>query len=1012
MCKTPIIRNLVDYKLPNVSAEIKYAQSFLFLLFFLVVSITSFSQTKNIKGSVSDAITSEPLPGAYILIKNSDVGAVSDMDGNFTIQASPKDTLVFSYIGYLTQEFIAGNLTTLTILLKEDLKQLDEIVVIGYGSVKKSDLTGSVTSIKSAELIKSPASDPVASMQGKVAGLQILTDGNPGSDSYVRLRGINTLNDNRVLYVVDGVIIDGGISFLNNQDIESIEVLKDASAKAIFGTRGANGVIIVTTKQSSGEARFNFSADYGVEKVANQLNLMSGPEFATLINEVAPGTYNNISALPDIDWQSLVFEDWQPIQNYTLSAAGSADKFNYYISGGYFKQKGVIPKSDFQRVSLKLNTSYQVKEYLKIGSNLTGITTNKKNAPGVVNPTYWAWPINEPFNSNGSFAEVMGAGNPLAAIEYTNSNNNTLRLVGNIYAEIAFLENFKFKTSYQFDLSNNKSKSFVPQYFVSPTQQNEENDLTVSFGESRRWIFENMLNYNNTFGKHKIDAIIGYSAQEDNSEFLSGTRDQLLGESEELQYLNAGSTENQQNSNGASVGALASILFRTNYVFEDRYIFTFTFRRDGSSKFGSNNRFANFPAFALGWNISNESFFPTDIPLNNLKLRASWGINGNEKIPGNAQYSTIGAGIDGVFGENEAINSGASFVGQPGNADLRWEKTTEYDIGIEFGLYQSRLTGEVDYYNRLTDDILVTLDLPGYAGAGAFVQKTFNAADVQNSGIEFVLNWQDDVGNFSYGLSVNGSSIKNEVKSLGEGIPGAGSKIVSGDLGNGQRVTLTEIGRPIGYFYGYKVIGVFQDSDQLNATPHLSQQGVGDFIYQDTNNDGVLNSDDRTNIGSWIPKFVYGFSANIGYKGLNLSLDFAGQNGNKIYNGKQAIRFSTLNYEDKFLNRWTGAGTSNTDPRASLGGINYQPSDYFIEDASFLKLRTVTLTYELPQSFLNRIKLSSASFFIRGTNLLVSTNYTGYTPEIGTGNSALGGVIDLGVYPATRVFSGGLNLTF
>ncbi len=996
-----------------VKIDISKAIKRFLIVFFLAGLVNSANaQSNQINGSIKDAITNEPLPGAYILIKNSDNGTVSDMDGKFVVEASSNDTLVFSFIGYVELEIVVGNQTSINVSLKEDLKQLDEIIVIGYGSVRKSDLTGSITSIKSAELIKSPASDPVASMQGKVAGLQILTDGSPGSDSYVRLRGINTLNDNRVLYVVDGVIIEGGISFLNNQDIESIEVLKDASAKAIFGTRGANGVIIVTTKRSTGEAQFSFSSDYGVEKVVNPLNLMSGSEFATLINETAPGTYNNISALPNIDWQSLVFEDWQPIQNYTLSAAGSADKFNYYISGGYFKQKGVIPKSDYQRVSIKLNTSYQVKEYLKIGINLTGITTNKNNAPGVVNPTYWAWPINEPFNSDGSFAEVQGSGNPLAAIEYTNSKTKNLRLVGNVYAEIAFLDDFKFKTSYQFDIGNSKTKSFVPQYFVSPTQQNEENDLAVNFGESRRWIFENTLNFNKTFGKHKVDAIIGYSAQEDNSEYVSGSRDNLLGESEELWYLNAGSSENQTNSNGASVGAITSILFRSNYVFEDRYIFTFTFRRDGSSKFGVNNRFANFPALALGWNISNESFFPSDVLLNNLKLRASWGINGNEKIDGNAQYSRIGAGIDGVFGENEAINSGVSFIGQPGNPDLRWEKTTEYDIGIEFGLYQSRLSGELDYYNRLTNDILVSLDLPGYAGAGAFVQKTFNAADVQNSGIEFVLNWQDDVGNISYGLSVNGSSIKNEVKSLGEGIPGAGTKIAGGDLGNGQRVTLTEIGQPIGYFYGYKVIGVFQDNDQLNATPHLSQQGVGDFMYQDTNDDGVLDADDRTIIGSWIPKFVYGFSGNIGYKGLNLSLDFAGQNGNKIYNGKQAIRFSTLNYEDKFLNRWTGPGTSNTDPKASLGGINYQPSDYFIEDASFLKLRTVTVTYELPQNFIKKIEVKTASFFIRGSNLWASTKYSGYSPEIGSGSSALSGVIDLGVYPATKVFSAGLNLTF
>lgn len=978
----------------------------------LIAFTTSFSSAQEfvITGKVSD--TSGGLPGVAIQIQGTTSGVVTDINGDYQLIAKQSDVLVFSFIGYANEEVLVGNQKNINITLFEDSQLLNEVVIIGYGSVRKSDLTGSVSSIKSKDIVKAPSADPMQSLQGKVAGLQILSgSGVPGSESNVRLRGINTLNDNRVLYVVDGVIIDGGIGFLNSKDIESIEVLKDASSKAIFGTRGANGVIIITTKRSKGEAQMNFSSEYGIEKVANRLSLMSGFEFATFINEVNPGTYNNIDALPNIDWQDQVFEDWMPINNYTLSAAGSSKKINYYISGGYFKHDGVIPKSDFERITFKSNTSYQVKEYLKFGTSITGIVNTRQNSPGVVNPTYWAWPINDPFNSNGSFAEVQGAGNPLAAIAFSNSETKSLRLVGNLYSEVSFFKNFVFKTSYQFDLGNDKTRSFTPEYFVSPTQQNEENDLTVNFGESRRWIFENILSFNKSFAKNRIDALIGYSAQEDKSEYLTGSRENLLAENESLWYLNAGSGENQQNANGAGQGALTSILFRANYTYNERYLLTATFRRDGSSKFGANNRYANFPAFALGWNIWKESFFPTESPLNHLKLRTSWGINGNEKIGGEDQYSRIGAGIDGVFGENEAINAGASFSGQPGNPDLRWERTTEYDIGLEFGLFESRLTGEVDYYNRLTDDILVNLDLPGYAGAGAYVRKRFNAADVQNSGVEFVMNWEDEIGDITYGVGVNGNTIKNEVKGLGEDIPGAGTQIVGGDLGNGQRVTLTEVGQPIGSFYGYKVIGVFQDADQLASTPHLAQQGVGDFIYQD-NGDGILNSDDRTFIGSWIPDFVYGFNANIGYKGLNLALDFAGQKGNKIYNGKQAIRFGTLNFEDKFLDGWTGSGTTNTDPKPSVGGINYQLSDYFLEDASFFKLRTVTLTYSLPTTIVSKIKIKSASIFVRGTNLWISTKYTGYTPEIGSGNSALGGIIDLGVYPTTKVISGGLNLTF
>ncbi len=988
--------------------KLKYILSL--ALYFLVGNVLG--QSLTVSGKVTG--DNESLPGVNIVVEGTTLGTVTDIDGNYTISLDESNaTLIFSFIGYKTQSIAVNARSVINVLLEEDVNQLEEVVVIGYGSVRKSDLTGSVTSIKSEELIKSPAADPIQSLQGKVAGLQILTgSGAPGAESYVRLRGINTLNDNRVLYVVDGVIIDGGINFLNNQDIASIEVLKDASAKAIFGTRGANGVIIVTTKKGSGDAKISFSSEYGVEKIANKIGLMSGPDFANFINDITPGTYNNIGVLPNTDWQDLVFEDWKPIQTYTLSVSGASEKLNYYLSGGLFKQEGIVPKSDFERINLKLNTSYKVREYLKIGTSMTGIVRNSTNAPGVVNPAYWAWPINNPFNADGSFAEVQGSGNPLAAIAYSNSETKALRLVGNVYAEFTILKDFNFKSSYQFDFGNDKSRGFNPVYYVSPTQQNEENDLSVNFGETRSWIFENTLAYNKEFGVHRLNAIIGYSAQENNSEFLTGTRENLLGESQDLWYLNAGSSVNQQNSNGASARAINSILFRANYVYDDRYLLTATFRRDGSSSFGINNRYGNFPAFALGWNISNEAFFPSDISFDKLKIRASWGINGNQNIPFLDQYSVIGAGIDAVFGQNETINSGATFSGRPGNSNLKWEETTEFDFGLEFGLLEGRLTGEIDYYNRLTSDILVLLDLPGYAGAGAFVQKRFNAADVRNSGFDFVLNWQDEIGAISYGLGFTGNTVNNKVEGLGEGIPGAGGQIISGDLGNGQRVTITKPGESIGSFYGYKVIGVFQSADQLASTPRLAQQGVGDFIYADTDGNGILNADDRTVIGSWIPEFVYGFNANVGFKGLSLSLDFAGQTGNQIYNGKQAIRFGTLNYEDRFNQRWTGPGTSNTDPRASTGGINYNPSDYFIEDASFLKLRTITVSYNVPSTIIERLKLITASVYVRGTNLWNSTDYSGYTPELGGSDSAIGGIIDLGVYPTTKVISAGLNLTF
>jgi TonB-linked SusC/RagA family outer membrane protein len=982
-----------------------------FCLFSVFLTAAAYSQ-QTITGKVTSAEDGEGLPGVSIQILGSTSGAITDLDGNYKLEASEDAELRFSFIGFQTQTIAVNGRSTINIQLKEDIEALQEVVVVGYGTIKKSDLTGSITSIKGDELTKAPAADPMQSLQGKVAGLQVLnSSGQPGAQANVRLRGITTLNNNTVLYVVDGVIIEGGIGFLNSNDIESVEVLKDASSKAIYGTRGANGVILITTKTAKiGEGNISFASEYGVEQIANKIGVMSGPEFASYINDVNPGTYNNIGALPDTDWQDLVFQDWQPVQSYTLSANGATEKLNYYISGSYFGQEGIVPKSDFERFTFKLNTSYQVKPFLKIGTNLTGININATNPPGVVNTATRAWPINSPFNPDGSFAEVQG-GNLLASIEFNNSTRNQIRAIGNFYAEIDFLKGFQFRTSYQIDFSNNKNRSFTPEFFVAPLQQNEESNINIGFGENRNWIFENTLSYNKEIGKSTINSVIGYTSQEINSEFIGGARRNLIGIDPTLWYLNAGATDFQTNGNGGATSALTSILFRANYAYDGKYLATVTFRRDGASKFGRNNRYANFPALALGWNISNESFYPSDFAVNNLKVRASYGLNGNQNIPGDDQFSRIGSGVNSVFGLNETLINGASFVGSPGNPNLRWETTAEYDLGIEFDAFQSRLTGEVDYYNRTTTDILVMLDLPGYAGAGAFVRQTFNAATVNNKGIEFALNWMDEIGDFTYGFGVNGFTNKNEVTSLGDGIA-TDDQIIDGDLGNGRRVTLTEVGMPIGHFYGYKVAGVFQNTEQLGQFPKLGQQGVGDFIYQDTNDDGVLNDSDKTFIGSWIPDFVYGFNFNVGYKGINLSADFAGQMGNSIYNGKQAVRPNLVNFEDRFIERWTGEGTSNTDPRASLTGINYQPSDYFVEDASFLKLRTLTINYQIPKTLLDKITFKSASIFVRGTNLLVFTDYSGYTPEIGSGVSALGGVIDNGIYPTTRVVSAGLNATF
>lgn len=979
---------------------------------FILLPISFFAQISTYNGRITDNELNEPLIGVTILIKNTNKGTVTNFDGAYSIEASAGDTLQFSYTGYQAVNLVLTDQKTNDIIMFTDAKVLDEVVVIGYGTIKKSDLTGSVAKIKSEEIIKVPSTNAMQSLQGKVAGLQILSlSGDPGADPVVRLRGITTLNNNNPIAVIDGVITDiSAVSLLNSNDIESIEVLKDASASAIYGSRGAAGVVIVTTKKGeAGKNLVQFSIEQSVESIAKKIDVMNGREFATYINVVEPGTFNNLDILPDVDWQDEIYQDNASITNASFSASGGSEKSNYYFGLGYYGQEGILPKSGIQRLTGKINSAYKLSEHINIGLDLSVLLSDKENAPGVIATALSAWPVNEPYKEDGvSFAEVNG-GNALAAIEYSNSTTQALRSLGNLYLSINFLSNFTFRSSLQFDLVGSRSRSFVPKYFVGPLQQNEENDLSVSNDTYNSLIFENTLSYSKDFGKHGVNAVIGYTTQDERNEFLTGSTERLIREDELFWYLNAGQDDFDKTSNNFERNTIISYLGRVNYSYASRYLFTASFRRDGSSKFGPNNKYGNFPSFAVGWNITNEAFFPSGSVFNNVKLRASWGIIGNEKIDGDAQYSLITSGANAVFGEDEGIAPGVTFQGG-GNPDLKWEETKQTNIGIDLGLWEDQLIAEFDYYIKKTDDILVPLEPIGYTGIGAFESIFYNAANVENKGFEWNVTYRNRIGQVTYSIGVLGTTIDNNVTDIGQGF-GADSLLVGGDLGNGQQVARTAVGYPIGFFYGYEVEGVFQNQAEVDNSPTLFGQDVGDLKYRDINGDGALNALDRTFIGSSIPDIIYGFSASVGFKNFTLSADFQGQAGSDIYNGKQAIRYTTLNYEDKYNDYWSGEGSTNENPRPSLGGVNFLPSSYFVEDGSFLRLRTLTLNYSLPSAFLQKIKISKSNIYLRATNLFTITSYTGYSPEIGA-KSAIDGVIDLGVYPVTKIFTLGLNVNF
>jgi len=989
-----------------------------------LLKTTVFGQARSISGTVSDELTKETLPGATVVIKGTTKGASTDINGKFTLEVGPNDVLLaITFVGYEPKEVSLGSANNYPIFLTSSKVMLSELVVIGYGTVRKSDLTGAVGSVKAKELTKVTSLSPEQSLQGKVAGVQVTsTSGAPGATPSVRIRGVGTFNNSSPIYVVDGVILDN-ISFLNTADIASMEILKDASATAMYGSRGANGVILITTKSGTiGEEKTNFSysGEYSIQNLAKKIDLLNGRDFATIANEI-PGdpSYNNVDAVPNTDWQDLVFNP-APINSHQLSAWGSTKKTQYYIGIGYFNQKGIVDKSGYERITLKFNNTYNLTNHLKFGNNITIAPYKQQNEPGVTFQVYRAWPTLEAYRADGSFAGVPGVGNPLASIEYNNSFNKGLRGVGNLFLEATFLDGFTAKSSLGIDAGYNKSESFSPIYAVlyydgnKSMQEHTKSSLSKGTSENLTWLWENTLNYTKIIGKHSINAVAGYTMQNTSSENMNASGENIIRDGEDfwyLQYNNLfGSDINGNFSNGVDPFlnySMLSYLFRANYTFSEKYILTATFRRDGSSKFALENRYSNFPSLAAGWNISKEAFMKDFTKVNKLKVRASWGKIGNEKIAYSNRFS-LTKNLMAVFGQGDIKYPGVSYD-KSGNPDLVWETTTQTDIGLEIGMLNDRLTGEFDYYHRFTDDILIDLSTPGYLGNGQDQKIFYNAGQVLNSGFEANINWRDKIGELGYSVGVLASTIKNEVKSIG-GNSGIDSLLFGGGNFYGN-VTQSREGLPIGSFWGYKTDGIFQSQDELDAYPHTSDAKIGDLRRVDVNGDSIINGSDRTEIGSPIPKVIFGLNVELTYHNFDFSFNLQGQAGNKIFNGKEAIRPDAYNFEQHVMDRWTGPGTSNVEPRATFGGYNYIPSDKFIQDGSFVRLRSLVVGYTLSEALSKKMHVQQCRLYVKGNNLYTMTKFTGYTPEIGSENVLSNG-IDTGIYPITAVYSFGINLTF
>lgn len=974
-----------------------------------------------VNGTVYDN-TGQVLPGANIVEKGTVNGVQSNFDGNFSITVTDENAvLIVSYIGFTSKEIPINDQSTFNITLNEDTAVLDEVVVIGYGTQAKRDLTGAVSTLKAEGIINIPTQSLQDAFQGKIAGVQVTPQsGRPGSQPVVRVRGVGTLNNASPLYVVDGLLLDD-ISFLPPENVQSLQVLKDASATAIYGSRGANGVIVVTTKKgSSGKSEINVRSYYGLQQVLDKIDMANANEFATLANESAA----NEGRAPIFDdptqfgqgfnWEDWLIQDGASIQSHYISASGGSDKGNYFISGNYFKQDGLIRRSDFERVSFRVANEYFISDKVTVGQNLNLTFTDSqeegegRGVTSLVNLTLQADPTLEPFNPDGSFTNTSVNGgriNPAASVAFNNNENTSFRATGNVYIGVDFLKNFNFKSSLGIDWLRSERKFFIPEHFVTPIQMLEDSRLTVSRGLRNNWLNENLLQYSSSINDHTFDVLAGVTFQEFTSENLSGTRLNVpasqLNPSPDLLFLDAGETEGQTNLNDSFSWGILSYLTRANYRFKDRYLFTATFRRDGSSRFASKNRWGNFPSLAGGWVISNEPFMENNA-LSFLKLRGSWGIIGNDKIDTGAAFPTVASNLNAVFGQDQSINFGAALV-ELANEELKWEETEQLDIGLELGFLDNRLRAEIDWYRRETDDILIRVPIPNSVGVP--VAPVVNAAAVANSGFEFNVNWSNTRPEFSYNIGLNLTTVDNEVLSLGGGL----EEILDGNVRNVGASTRTVVGEEIGSFWGWRQEGVFQTQEEIDASAIRGGEVPGDIKIADINGDGIINDDDKTILGSPIPDVYFGVNFSASFKGFDFSLNIDGQAGNKVLYSRTAERgFGIFNYERFFLDRWTGPGTSNTEPRITEAGHNYAVLDRFLEDGDFIRLRNIQVGYTLP---LQSSTFNKMRFFVSSTNLFTITDYPGYTPQIG-GESVLANGIDNGTYPIGSIYTLGLEFSF
>lgn len=986
-------------------------------------------QAKTVTGTVTD-VSGEPIIGANIRIKGTTTGTITDIDGNFSIEAKPQSVIEVSYIGYLTQETVINNQKSIRFLLKEDTKTLDEVVVIGYGVQKKADLTGSVANINTEKLNTQSNANIGQALQGKIAGVDIVSQGGaPGSGTRIMVRGIGTLNNASPLYIVDGMYMNS-IDHINPNDIASIDVLKDASSAAIYGSRAANGVIIVTTKEGSnteGKPIIDLSVNLGISTASKFLDMLDAKGWAEVttiarqaIGKPALDMATDLANKPDNDWQDIMFRP-ALMQNYNLAVKGGGKYSTYYTGLGYFNQDGIVKGTNYQRYNIQSKNDYK-RGIFSAGTNLIISFSHDKPLHqelrgGMISTILQSVPTLEKYDDTreggygGTYGDVVNIPHPLAIIDdnIMDRYNENVKIFANLYAQIELFKGLKYKLNLTPDFSFERYKNYLNKYDFG-LATNSITQLTERQRRRRNILVENLLTFDRTFGEHKISALAGYTYQDSRFRHIQAYGEGLPQGLEEIDAA----TTNRSNEGNSWRSVLTSILGRVFYSYQNKYLFTATIRRDGSSKFGKNNRYGYFPSFSLGWNVAEEKFMENVHWLDQLKLRGGYGVLGNQEIDNYQYSSTITTGINYPDG-NGGLLQGA-FPKNFANPDIKWEETAMTNVGIDFMAFNNRLSLTADYYVKNTKDILLTVPIP--ISSGGANDPIRNAGKIRNNGFEFNLGWMDQPNpDISYGINLIGSFNKNKVIAMGS----ESGSIKGGSTNQNITTSETKAGYPIGGYWLISTAGYFNSQEEVDAYAKDGKKiqpaaEPGDIKFVDANNDGVINDDDRVFQGSPFPDFTFALNGNMRYKNFDLSIGLQGVLGNKIYNAtRQTLEDVTKgsNFLASCLDYWTPENKNASHPRLTWDDPNRNTraeSDRYLENGSYLRLRSVQLGYTFPQTWFKGA-IQHARVYINAENLFTITSYSGYSPDVNADNANYRG-FDNFIYPTNRTFMLGLNVTF